>query len=63
MTTLQILVIAFWVVVYLLLSIVSLIDALNGEFKFKNGVPNVITTIWVAVTFLASLVLTTYIFM
>ena len=63
MTTLQILVIAFWVVVYLLLSIASLIDALNGEFKFKNGVPNVITTIWVAVTFLASLVLTTYIFM
>ena len=63
MTTLQILVIAFWVVVYLLLSIASLIDALNGEFKFKNGVPNVITTIWVAVTFLASLVLTTYVFM
>lgn len=63
MTTLQILVIAFWIVVYLLLSIVSLIDALNGEFKFKNGVPNVITTIWVAVTFLGSLVLTTYIFM
>lgn len=63
MTTLQILVIAFWVVVYLLLSIASLIDALNGEFKFKNGIPNVITTIWVAVTFLGSLVLTTYIFM
>lgn len=63
MTTLQILVIAFWVVVYLLLSIVSLIDALNGEFKFKNGIPNVITTIWVAVTFLGSLVLTTYVFM
>ena len=63
MTTLQILAMAFWIVVYLLLSIVSLIDALNGEFKFKNGVPNVITTIWVAVTFLGSLVLTTYIFM
>ena len=63
MTTPQILAIAFWIVVYLLLSIVSLIDALNGEFKFKNGVPNVITTIWVAVTFLASLVLTTYVFM
>ena len=63
MTILQILAIAFWVVVYLLLSIASLIDALNGEFKFKNGVPNVITTIWVAVTFLASLVLTTYVFM
>ena len=63
MTTLQILAIAFWVVVYLLLSIASLIDALNGKFKFKNGVPNVITTIWVAVTFLGSLVLTTYVFM
>lgn len=63
MTTLQILTIAFWVVVYLLLSIASLIDALNGEFKFKNGIPNVITTIWVAVTLLGSLVLTTYVFM
>ena len=63
MTTLQILVIAFWIVVYLLLSIASLRDALNGEFKFKNGVPNVTTTIWVAVTFLGSLVLTTYVFM
>ena len=63
MTTLQILTIAFWLVVYLLLSIASLIDALNGEFKFKNGIPNVITTIWVAVTFLGSLVLTTYVFM
>ena len=63
MTTLQILTIAFWVVAYLLLSIASLIDALNGEFKFKNGMPNVITSIWVAVTLLGSLVLTTYVFM
>ena len=63
MTTLQILTIAFWVVVYLLLLIASLIDALNGEFKFKNGIPNVITTIWVAVTLLGLLVLTTYAFM
>ena len=63
MTTLQILTIAFWVVVYLLLSIASLIDALNGEFKFKNGIPNVITTIWEAVTLLGLLVLTTYVFM
>ena len=63
MTTLQILAIAFWIIVYLLLSILSLMDALNGEFKFKNGVPNVIAAIWVAVTFLGAMVLTTYIFM
>jgi hypothetical protein len=63
MTTLQILAIAFWIIVYLLLSILSLMDALNGEFKFKNGVPNVIAAIWVAVTFLGAMILTTYIFM
>ena len=63
MTAIQIFVIAFWVVIYLLLSIASLIDALNGEFKFKNGIPNVITAIWVAITLLGSLVLTTYVFM
>ena len=62
MTTLQILAIAFWIIVYLLLSILSLMDALNGEFKFKNGVPNVITAIWVAVTFVGSIVLTFYAF-
>ena len=63
MTVFQILVIAFWMVVYLLLSIASLIDALNGNFKFKNGVPNVTTSIWVAVTFLGSIVLSAYAFM
>ena len=63
MTVFQILVIAFWIVVYLLLSIASLIDALNGNFKFKNGKPNVVTSIWVAVTFLGSVVLSTYAFM
>lgn len=63
MTAIQIFVIAFWMVVYILLSIASLIDALNGNFKFKNGIPNVITAIWVAVTLLGSLVLTTYVFM
>ena len=63
MTVFQILVIAFWIVVYLLLSIASLIDALNGDFKFKNEVPNVTTSIWVAVTFLGSVVLSAYAFM
>ena len=63
MTVFQMLVIAFWIVVYLLLSIASLIDALNGNFKFKNEVPNVTTSIWVAVTFLGSVVLSTYAFM
>ena len=63
MTTLQILTIAFWVAVYLLLSITSLVNELNGEFNFKSGIPNVITTIWEAVTLLGLLVLTTYVFM
>ena len=63
MTVFQMLVIAFWIVVYLLLSIASLIDALNGDFKFKNEVPNVTTSIWVAVTFLGSVVLSAYAFM
>lgn len=63
MTVFQILVIAFWMAVYLLLSIASLIDALNGNFKFKNEVPNNTTSIWVAVTFLGSVVLSTYAFM
>ena len=63
MTVFQILVIAFWTVVYLLLSIASLIDALNGNFKFKNGLPNITTSIWVAVTFLGSIVLSAYAFM
>ena len=63
MTVFQISVIAFWMVVYILLSIASLIDALNGNFKFKNGVPNTTTSIWVAVTFLGSVVLSTYAFM
>ena len=63
MTTLQILTIAFWVVVYLLLSIVSLIDALNGEFMIKNGDINNVTAIWVAITFIGSIVLTAYAFM
>ena len=62
MTTLQILVIAFWVVVYLLLSIASLRDALNGEFTIKNGDINNVTATWVAITFLGSLVLITYAF-
>ena len=63
MTVFQILVIVFWMVVYLLLSIASLIDALNGNFKFKNEVPNNTTSIWVAVTFLGSIVLSAYAFM
>ena len=63
MTAVQIFVIGFWMVVYLLLSIASLIDALNGNFKFKNGVPNNTTSIWIAVTFLGSVVLSTYAFM
>ena len=63
MTVFQILVIAFWMVVYLLLSIASLIDALNGNFKFKNGVPNNTTSIWIAVTFLGYIVLSAYAFM
>ena len=63
MTVFQILVIAFWMVVYILLSIASLIDALNGNFKFKNGVPNNTTSIWIAVTFLGYIVLSAYAFM
>ena len=63
MTTLQILVIAFWVVVYLLLSIASLRDALNGEFTIKNGDINNVTAIWVAITFIGSIVSTAYAFM
>ena len=63
MTVFQMLVIAFWIVVYLLLSIASLIDALNGNFKFKNEVPNNTTAIWIAVTFLGSIVLSAYAFM
>lgn len=63
MTVFQILVIVFWMVVYLLLSIASLIDALNGNFKFKNGVPNNTTSIWIAVTFLGYIVLSAYAFM
>ena len=63
MTVFQILVIGFWMVVYVLLSIASLIDALNGNFKFKNGVPNNTTSIWIAVTFLGYIVLSAYAFM
>ena len=63
MTTLQILVIAFWVVVYLALSAASLRDALNGEFTIKNGDINNVTAIWVAVTFVGFIVLTAYAFM
>ena len=63
MTVFQILVIAFWMVIYILLSIASLIDALNGNFKFKNGVPNNTTSIWIAVTFLGYIVLSAYAFM
>ena len=62
MTTFQILVITFWAVVYLALSAASLRDALNGEFAIKNGDINNITAIWVAVTFVGSIVLTFYAF-
>jgi heme/copper-type cytochrome/quinol oxidase subunit 2 len=62
MTALQIFVIVFWMVIYLSLSIASLIDALNGNFKFKNGVSNSIAAIWVAVTFIGFIVLTVYVF-
>lgn len=62
MTTFQILAITFWIIVYLVLSIASLRDALNGAFAIKNGDINNVAAIWVAVTFVGSIMLTFYAF-
>jgi len=55
MPTLQIIVIAFWSIIYSIISYISITDLIKDRFIIKNDTINTLTAIWKAAT-LAGLV-------
>ena len=52
MSTLQIIVVLFWSIVYAFISYVSITDLIKGRFMEKNGSANTLTAIWTPITIL-----------
>ena len=50
MSTLQIIVVLFWSIVYVFISYVSITDLIKGRFMEKNGIVNILTAIWTPIT-------------
>lgn len=50
MSTLQIIVVLFWSIVYAFMSYVSITDLIKGRFTEKNGFTNILTAIWTPIT-------------
>ena len=59
MSTLQIIIIAFWSIVYAATSYVCITDLIKGRFIIKNDFCNVLTAIWTPIT-IAMLIFISY---
>ena len=62
MSTLQIIVVLFWSIVYAFISYVSITDLIKGRFMEKNGSANILTAIWTPTTILMLIFVSHYAF-
>ena len=62
MTTLQIIIISFWGIVYAAISYVCITDLIKGRFIIKNDFTNILTAIWTPITIAMLIFISYYVF-